>query len=227
MLIIPPNKSTIYPEFMPAAYNKVHSRSRLDQLVNYMNDHSSVMILDVREDLRRAKQIERVFDATDSHWNPRGGYIAYSRIVQALATWFPQAQPIPRSRFREVVANSPGGDLARMLGIADRFPEERLMIEPYDRWHFTQTTDAFPIAARTAHPELTMATERPDAQLSRAVLFRDSFAAQFIPFLAEHFERMLCIWDTEFDRAIIEHERPAVVIQEVVERLLEQKIPAQ
>ena len=29
---------------------------------------------------------------------------------------------------------------------------------------------------------------------------------------------MLCIWDTDFDRAIIEHERPGVVIQEVVER---------
>ena len=71
-----------------------------------------------------------------------------------------------------------------------------------------------------------MATERADAKLLAAVCFRDSFAAQLIPFLAEHFERMLCIWDTNFDRAIIEHERPAVVIQEIVERALEGDLPS-
>ena len=70
-----------------------------------------------------------------------------------------------------------------------------------------------------------MATERADAPLTRAVLFRDSFAAQLIPFLAEHFERMLCIWDADFHHAIVEHERPAVVIQEVVERSLERAVP--
>ena len=38
LLVIPPNKDTIYPEFMPAAYNKLHPRSRLDQLLDYMRD---------------------------------------------------------------------------------------------------------------------------------------------------------------------------------------------
>ena len=71
-----------------------------------------------------------------------------------------------------------------------------------------------------------MATERADASLPRAILFRDSFAAQLIPFLAEHFERMLCIWDSAFDRAIIEHERPGIVITELVERSLEGPLPA-
>ena len=44
-------------------------------------------------------------------------------------------------------------------------------------------------------------------------------------FLAEHFQRILCVWDRDFDRAIIEHERPGVVIQEVVERSLEAGMP--
>ena len=121
--------------------------------------------------------------------------------------------------------SGPGGDLAQMLGIADELPEERLKLVPRDGWHFRHTDEAFPIAARCAHPELTMATERTDAKLPRAVLFRDSFAAQLIPFLAEHFERMLCIWDSAFDRAIIEHERPGVVIQEIVERSIEKALP--
>jgi alginate O-acetyltransferase complex protein AlgJ len=225
LLIIPPNKDTIYPEFMPAAFNKLNSRSRLDQLVDYMKKQSNVTILDVREDLRRAKGAERVYSITDSHWNMRGGYVAYERILQTLSGWFPEAHAIPRSEFRYGVENGAGGDLARMLGIADRLREERLTTEPRFRWHFAQSAIALPNAARTAYPELAMATTWEDAELSRAVLFRDSFAAQLIPFLAEHFQRMACIWDKEFDRAIVEQERPAVVIQEMVERSLEGALP--
>ncbi len=225
LLVILPNKDTIYPEFMPPAYNKVNPRSRLDQLVDYMRSHSTVPILDIRDDLRQAKQVERVFQVTDSHWNLRGGYVAYGRIMQALRTWFPEVQTMARSEFREGAENRPGGDLARMLGIPDEFPEERLTLVPRDGWHFRHTDETFPIAARCAHPELTQATECDDAKLPRAVLFRDSFAAQLIPFLAEHFQRILCIWDNDFDRAIIEHERPGVVIHEVVERSLELPLP--
>ena len=60
VLVIPPNKETIYPEFMPAAYTKVNSRSRLDQLVDHMKSHSNVPIIDVRDDLREAKRVERL-----------------------------------------------------------------------------------------------------------------------------------------------------------------------
>jgi hypothetical protein len=225
VLIVPPNKDTIYPEFMPSAYNKVNRQSRLDQLVEYMKSRSDVPILDVREDMKQAKQVERVYHVTDSHWNSLGGYIAYARILQALSRWFPQAQAIPRSDFFEVEESGTGGDLAKMLGIPDKFPEVRHQLVPRAGWHFRHTAESFEIAARCAHPELTMATERADAKLPRAVLFRDSFAAQLIPFLAEHFERMLCIWDTEFDRMIVEAERPGVVIQEIVERSLEGAVP--
>jgi alginate O-acetyltransferase complex protein AlgJ len=225
VLVIPPNKDTIYPEFMPPAYTRVNSRSRLDQLVEHMKSHSNVPIIDLRNNLRQAKQVERVYDLTDSHWNPLGGYIAYARIMQALSAWFPQAQAIPRSEFLCFFESRPGGDLAKMLGIADKLPEERLKLVPRNGWHFHHSDEAFSIAARCAHPELTMATERTDAELPRAVLFRDSFGAQLIPFLAEHFERMLCIWDSAFDRAIIEHEHPGVVIQEIVERSIEGTLP--
>ena len=168
LLVILPNKDTIYPEFMPAAYNKLHPESRLDQFLNYMKSRSSVSILDVREDLRRARRLERVYDVTDSHWNLRGGYVAYVRIMQALKPRFPHVQAVPRREFREIVEHGPGGDLARMLGIADRLPEERLKLEPREGWHFSHSTETFSIAARTDYPELTMATARQDAELPRA-----------------------------------------------------------
>ena len=53
-----------------------------------------------------------------------------------------------------------------------------------------------------------MATERTVPSCRVPSFSAIHFAAQLIPFLAEHFERMLCIWDSAFDRAIIEARAP-------------------
>jgi len=62
--------------------------------------------------------------------------------------------------------------------------------------------------------------ERDDAKLPRAVMFRDSYATHLIPFLSEYFQRIVYVWRYHFDRALIERERPDVVIEEMVERRL-------
>ncbi len=223
LIVIAPNKDTIYPEFMPETYNKLNPRSRLDQLVDYMRERSSVPILDVRDELRRTKKAERVYDITDSHWNPRGAYVAYARIMETISEWFPEARVTPRSQFRDVARNGPGGDLARMLGIPDSFPEEHLSMIPLDGWHFRQTDEPWDMTFRGG-PTLRM--ERVDAKLPGLVIFRDSFGGHLIPFLAAHFQRTLCVWDHNLDRAVIERERPALVISEMVERALEWELPS-
>ena len=67
---------------------------------------------------------------------------------------------MPRSEFRDVVANGPGGDLARMLGIADRFPKSDLTLVPRD-WLALQAYGRTLRSPRTAPPGLTMATDAP------------------------------------------------------------------
>jgi hypothetical protein len=66
--------------------------------------------------------------------------------------------------------------------------------------------------------------ERSDAGLPRAVMFHDSFGAHLIPYLSEHFRRIVYAWERPdypvFDGALVERERPDVVIQQIVERKL-------
>lgn len=64
--------------------------------------------------------------------------------------------------------------------------------------------------------------ERAAANLPRAVMFRDSFASSMIPFLSEHFRRIVYEWQgpNQFNYALVEREKPDVVIQEMVERKL-------
>src|SRR5262249_19399158 len=87
LLVIAPNKSTIYPELMPASINRVRQESRLDQLLAHMRANSDVAILDVREPLWEAKTQQQVYSRMDSHWNNYGAFIAYQQLVRCLAVW--------------------------------------------------------------------------------------------------------------------------------------------
>ncbi len=53
--------------------------------------------------------------------------------------------------------------------------------------------------------------------LPRAVVYRDSMAIPLIPMLAENFSRVVFVAGP-FDPALIEREKPDVVIEEMVER---------
>ena len=190
-----------------------------------MRGHSSVPIVDVREDLRRAKQVERVYDVTDSHWNSSGGYIAYERHhAGALRMVSERRQCRDRSSVPWWITG-PAATSRECWASPIEFQKSDRSSCPEPAGISTTATNLSRSRPGPRHPELTLATEWADAELPRAVLFRDSFAAQLIPFLAEHFQRILCVWDRDFNRAIIEHEHPGVVIQEVVERSLEAGMP--
>ena len=63
-------------------------------------------------------------------------------------------------------------------------------------------------------------TEISDKALPRAVMFRDSFAGRLMPYLSEHFSRIVYLWENDFDPEVVRQEHPQVVIQEYVARHL-------
>jgi hypothetical protein len=233
LVVFGPNKDSIYPEFMSASLNRVSRETRLDQLQEYLRAHSTVDVLDLREPLRRAKSGPPLYYPTDTHWNLLGGFIAYREILRALSAWFPKLQPLPRDAFREIRTIMPHGDLADMLGLGDQWaacyywllprsprPIRRVNIDP-------KFSEGIP-EAWWGRP---FATECDAAEGPRALMFRDSFAEALIPFLSPHFRRIAFVirYDStsvfNFNKELIERERPKVVIQEMVERLLIVDLP--
>ncbi len=218
--VIAPDKQTIYPEMLPRALRRRHGPSRVDQLQAYLQTHSDFRILDLRGPLLEAKDRERLYCMTDSHWNDRGAYLAYRSLMTAVAASFPGLQPLPRSAFRDVSARGLGGDLAHMLGLDDRYHEDYLILAP----RTPRQAHAVPVDPRWQLPawRWPLLTERPGARLPRAVMFRDSFAACIVPFLSEHFRHIYYVRQEpeEFDYALVEREKPDIVVQETVERKL-------
>src|SRR6266849_1698829 len=220
LVVIAPNKETIYPEFMPESLNRVRDVTRLDQLLTYMRAHSSVAIVDPRDALRSAKAEGIVYLRTDTHWNDVGAWLLYREILIGLRQWYPQLEPLPAAAFVPVTRKAWSGDLATMLGVNGRLSEDRLELAPRNG-RAARVADPGP---RPEDPQGTLsAAERGELSLPRAVMFHDSFGLSLQPFLAESFSRIVFSsgptnWRRNFDAALVERERPAVVIQEMAER---------
>ena len=115
-----------------------------------------------------------------------------------------------------------GNDLALLLSLGDVLPASRLSLVPRAprRARWLATDAALPSGSQGVY-----ISEIDDPSLSRAVVFQDSFGEALRPFLSEHFQRTFHSRQVLFDPAVVEQERPSVVIQEMVERLLMEDFP--
>jgi alginate O-acetyltransferase complex protein AlgJ len=226
LFVAAPNKESIYPEYLPGWANKAGAVTQLDQFLAYMHANSTVSILDLRPTLLESKKNGRSYLLTDTHWNQLGAFAAYQDIIRTLANQLPGLTPLPREAFDTNYSQAPGGDLARMLA------QEQAMSEP-DYITFTPRSqlpafekkeDASILPKNWAPEEQPVVTANPQEKYS-AVVFRDSFSSALTPFLGYHFKRMVLIWQRPWDFAVIEREKPDVVIDETLERYLDPSWP--
>lgn len=218
LLFIPPDKQTVYPEYADPGSLPLRTRTRLDQLLEHLEEHHSpVQVVDVRPAMLAAKERERLYHRTDSHWNDRGAFVGYTQVASTLTKWFPMIEPMSRSAFRATV-DARGGDLGMMVGLSER--EEWLRLEPLSPWRSRMTNDVVWPAGAVFPLGKPFATECDDSRLPRAVVFHDSFMLALYPFLSQHFRRAAYVWQDDFYPEVVERERPNIVLQELLERKL-------
>ncbi len=224
VFVIAPGKPTIYPEGLPAGLHPRPAPTRTDQLVSELRARSTVMVVDLRDGLLAARHgVEPLFHRTDTHWNDLGAAVGYRQILDALSGRVPRlAPPVGPDGYVLTPVAAGGGDLAWMLGLNFSMAEREL--------HLTPTT---PRRARVIEPAgdvkrfavPRVVTVVDDPGLPRAVVYRDSFGSALVPFLAEHFSRMVTVWEYDVVPATIREEQPQVVIQQWVGRRLYNRAP--
>ena len=226
LFVLAPNPHTIYPEFLPENLVKIREETRLDQIAGYLTRETDLDILDLRPALRAAKLGGRLYHRTDTHWNQRGAFVAYREIARRLQSWFPSLRPIEESDVVETTEIGPGGDLAGMLALRDVYREEEFRVVP-NRPLRARGPKGEPLPYETIVVKIRplVESEIADPSLPKAVVIRDSYCSPLVPLLSEHFRRAVYVWQM-FDPALIEHEKPDVVIEESVERLATSGLPA-
>ena len=221
LVVIVPIKHTVYRENLPNWLVQVGEKTRLDQLVECIKTNSEVEILDLSPALLKAKERVRVYHRTDTHWNDEGAFVAYREIMEKLSEWFPGVAAMPESNFTRHCVEGRGGDLAVMLSQQKSLKEERLFVRPKTEPRARRVDPgAFYTKGPWTQETKPVITECPDAPIGKAVVFRDSLMIKLIPFLSEHFGKMVYLWHQEFDPEVIKREKPDVVIHEFGERVL-------
>jgi hypothetical protein len=222
VFVIAPDKHAVYPELMPDTLVKVGSVSRTDQLYGSVLDTG--FVVDIRPRLAEAKAVERIYQKTDTHWNDRGAFAAYSAIIAAARAQVPSIPaPWTRDDFNAVTLTTASGDLATMMGLKRALTEENLVLVPR---RARAARVIFPEGAEPTAEEGRLVTEIPGSTLPRAVIFRDSFASRLVPFLSEHFSRAVYLWQNDFDAEVVEQEHADIVIEQIVGRHLHNFIPS-
>jgi hypothetical protein len=220
LLVIPPDKETVYPEFMPRQLSQAEGLSRLDELVAELRQRSRVEVVDLRPALSAARGGELLYHRTDTHWNDRGAFAGYRPIAEKLSEWFPAVRPLLREACVETRQQTLGGDLSGMLALRAELPERESLGLRLAAPRAVDSDPGVPVSPNTPPHAMPKARAVADVSLPRALVLRDSFAEALLPFLAENFQRSVFLFTHRLDEAQVERERPDVVIEEIVERYL-------
>ena len=215
-VMVAPNSQTINPENLPDRFHKLSPLSRLDQLRERLAGRPDINLIDPRETLFQAKSVRRAYHRTDTHWNDWGAFAAAGLLLSRINQDLPAVKPDRLEDSTLTVRHTQGGDLAGLLSLD--FPEEYPVIAPKTPRLAKHAGGSDPQGRLVRGGVIIYETGRPD--LPRAVVFQDSFCVALMPMLAEHFSRIVYVWNFDFDTNLIEREKPDVVILECAERYI-------
>jgi hypothetical protein len=173
--------------------------------------------------LIEAKQIRPSYLKTDTHWNVFGGFVAYQELVRNLARSLPALKLEPASITSFDVTNrlEPGGDLNKILGLSLTESNAYFLVPKPELPRFT-----VPLSTPENLKE-TKFTNNPRIK-GRVIIFRDSFAENWIQFLGYNFNQVTYLFQNNLDpNRIAQNPSADIVVSEMVERVFNVEDPRQ
>jgi alginate O-acetyltransferase complex protein AlgJ len=216
-VMIPPDKNTIYPQYMPHEIHVIGKKSRLDQLIGYLQSQTEINVLDLRPIFIDASQSSQIYYKADAHWNCLGAYHASNEILTQINALHPEAQTHPLSDFEFGVMTDSTLDISGVMGLG--FQEETVTLTPN-----------FPTGLVSHAPydknESMIVVANSQTNLPSALVIHDSFYTEcFNQFFEPQFSRVIF---SHYEKAllsdyleVIEVEKPDIVVVEFAERHIE------
>jgi hypothetical protein len=226
VVVICPDKHAIYPEYLDAVHRRHPPPDPIPHLTNALAG-TPVRVVDLTPAVRAAKgdHAEPIYFKLDTHWNAHGNMAGYRATATALAELVPGFPVRPVDRYVRTPVATNFGDLARMAGL----PPDRQAEPVYANWPGPtlppiSEPDAATVAS-TVGREATLAHIPPhvwdgDPRGPRIVCCIDSFGQTLTPLLAPDCSHLVAVGTYGLPVELIEREKPAVVVQEMVERTL-------
>jgi alginate O-acetyltransferase complex protein AlgJ len=219
-IVIAPDKSTIYPEKLPA-YPRLPGRTtRADQLVERLR-RTDLVVIDPRQAMIDAKPGTRSYFEGDSHWTHAGAFMAYRQLMERVQARLPSAIPLTRDDF-EIAPAHVAHDLAFLLALHN---DLAYMVERWTpraaRQIRTTTRDPAP-GSGWGWPVRFIENDLKDRP--RALIFGDSFTDYVLgpTFLYETFRDPVYTHHNgaTLNFRLVAEAKPDLVIVQLAERYL-------
>ena len=225
VLVLPASKVSIYPEYIASGDYSV-TKTPSDMLADYIETHSDVKVVRLKDALLKAKDSGQLYFKTDTHWNEYGAYIAYCEIIRKMNEWGMIDTPPADVTFYEGKYH---GEFSAMLGDPNLLPDEDCpkskITEPKaQKITSGERYDAFQnfITGIGLSAPCTI-YENNSIDTPKVLMFSDSlFGAEYNvrEMLAENFSEFTHFWDLVIRQNEIDYVKPDIVLYEVGERYL-------
>lgn len=185
-----PNKSSVYPEHMPACYKKAdeNNLTRLTAKLSELGVNHTDLLKALTENKNTANGI---YHARDSHWNNLGAMIGYNEIMNSLGR--------PHNAYGNVsfnYAKTWRGDLDKLLYPAGGFMDWQYELDiTYSDFKFTKPTGVRDTAAQLAvfmsdkeENDMSISTRNRNKPANKSLyMVRDSFGRALLPFMIDNY----------------------------------------
>ncbi len=226
IVVIAPEKSSIYPEHLPLRRKRNPPPEPAEQFTRMMQTRG-VRCVNLQPALQQARSEsdDLLYFKTDTHWAPAGARIGYRAMIPELQNALPGFQPSDEEQYDRVPTTG-GGDLWKFISANDEFPGEPCFQYEARNRGTTQTRPAFHDRLEKhdnqGHIPLMMYST-PNASGPKLLLLRDSFSTAMLPFFCADFQEVVAVPSHRFPLIAVESTRPKIVIQQIVARFLYQE----
>jgi predicted outer membrane lipoprotein len=216
LIVVIPNKATIYPDKLSDEIQKLGPESHLDQLRTYLKQNGPAVLLDLRPTLQAGRKKQDVFYRTNTHWNPYGAFLGYTKIIQTLSNTYPQLQPKKLSEFKIKQGRQYLHDIPKLIGATNVLESgfEFILKQDDVQWGEKLNNDKIvPMQVGT-----TPKTDAPSL-----LFYGDSFSTGIKNMISQHFSKTTFIQNSSLQLDIlsmqqVDKTKPDIVIIEFVER---------
>ena len=221
VIVFPPSKASIYPDYIRGNYSV--GETLVDVVTNYLQENTTIPVINLKPDLLNAKNSKLVYFKTDTHWNEEGVYVGYCSIISRLnLLGLIHSSPDKVSKYSSVHL----GDLSIMMDV-DLPPESFIITQLVNK-------DSIKIEGGQYYDQLSKLTkedgvqngfysyQNSSAEKIRVLIFGDSFfgSLTMIELLAENFSGVDFIWSYNMTNNMIDSVKPNIVIFEMTERYI-------
>jgi hypothetical protein len=221
LIVIAPNKATIYPDKLPAQIKSLPTDSRLDWLIANFEKNNLPIVADISPALRTARENQDVyFPQNNTHWNSYGAFAVYTTIINTLRGSHPELTPYQIADMKLVLSPDP-----RFAALGSYFVPKLSFVQTL---HLGDDNGLNQFGG--TEYGYNQFSSIPDSKLPTLLMFHDSFGAYYLnDYLSMNFGKSHFVHISGqngispyyLSKESIQQFKPDIIIIEVVERDLE------